>query len=107
MPAPFGPTIPIRSPRCAARNGAVATRCGSVAGAPSGVDRAAAGQVADDEVLDRGRRSRRTGPARRRPARRPGSRSLRDAFGASTALGLEALEPGLVLVHLAELAVAR
>ena len=52
LPAPFGPTIPIRSPRCAARNGAFATVTGPAASVPSGGQRPAARQVADLEVLD-------------------------------------------------------
>ena len=36
LPAPFGPTIPIRSPRRAARNADRATVTGSAASEPSG-----------------------------------------------------------------------
>ena len=35
FPAPFGPTIPMRSPRCAARNGIRATGRGTIDGRPS------------------------------------------------------------------------
>ena len=84
MPAPFGPTIPIRSPRWAARNGARATRVGSVAGVAVGGKRAAARQVADREVLDPDddlagpRRAAAASAARRAVA------ACAPAFGAST-----------------------
>ena len=105
LPAPFGPTMPIRSPRCAARNGTGATtrawwrairrrrrhpgRAGSRRpGPPAGRDLAAA---------------RRAGPTSE-PAGR--DRQLPTGSWGIAALVLEPFEPGLVLVHLAELAVA-
>ena len=103
MPAPFGPTIPIRSPRCAARNGT-----GPRAAAPPTAARrrprpAPAGSRRRGPRS--GRRSRRSGPARHREraARQP---QLARALRRLDPLGLEALEACLVLVHLRELAVA-
>ena len=81
MPAPFGPTIPIRSPRWAARNGIRATTTGSPArGRRAGV--AAPGEVADGQVLGADHdlaRAGRAGPGQRRVA----SLSLLVALGAS------------------------
>ena len=97
--------MPIRSPRWAARNGARATIRGSVAGRTVGRHGAAPGQVPDGEVLDPDRdlaRARRTFADQRR--RLEGE--LPAGPGCLATLGLEALEPRLVLVHLAELAMA-
>ena len=65
MPAPFGPTIPIRSPRWAARNGIRATTWGSAEGDRLGTLFAPQpGQVADRQVLGRTTTSpERDGPA--------------------------------------------
>ena len=52
LPAPFGPTIPIRSPRWAARNAERATVTGPAVLGAVRRERAAARQVADREVLD-------------------------------------------------------
>ncbi len=73
---------------------------------PSAVDRAAPGQVADDEVLDPDDDLAGARRPRRLRARPIGSRSLREPFGRLAPVGLEPLEPRLVLVHLAELAMA-
>ena len=105
MPAPFGPTIPIRSPRWAARNGTRATTCGSVAGSPSGRTAPAPREVADDQVLDpnddlAGTRGPATGQRRLRQ-RQPARLARRLA-----PLRLQPFEPRLVLVHLRELAMA-
>ena len=105
MPAPFGPTMPIRSPRWAARNGTRATVCGSVAGVPSAASRAATGQVADDETLDPD--DHLAGPCRPGPRERGArDRELAPLPRRLGPLGLQPLEAGLVLVHLGELAMA-
>ena len=70
-----------------------------------GRDGAAAGQIADDEILDPDDDlAGADGPPPASAA--PGRRSLRGALRRLDALRLEALEARLVLVHLAELAVA-
>ena len=105
MPAPFGPTMPIRSPRWAARNGTRATALRLGRGRPVLGLGAPAGQVADDHALDP---DDHLAGARRPGARERGvgDRELASLAWRLGALRLEPLEPRLVLVHLGELAMA-
>ena len=105
LPAPFGPTMPIRSPRWATRTGPrdrrrLGRRPPSTwtAPRPGGTRR---------RRPRAGRRSRPSATARASPLRAsPRQRQLPPRFAGLAPLGEELLESGLVLVHLRELAVA-